>query len=180
MKKLRGQPGVLPLLEASIPVQPTWKNPAWLAMPVAIPIDRAHMLQVVDALKPRLDPLLQRLRNAAEFVCRINDSGEAIRILVEGRRSAGHLGAAEIVTWVRGEGGAIALHSGYVVDLLENRTIILNVGHVLRVRGHGGSDRILWSDETRAGASVFLIFKCSTISGKKFGGHNLIASPREI
>jgi len=34
MNKLNGRLGVLPFVASSIPDQPTWKDPAWLAMPV--------------------------------------------------------------------------------------------------------------------------------------------------
>lgn len=46
--------GVLPLLEANVPINPTKENRAWLAMPVAVPIKKAlsglPLETVVDAL----------------------------------------------------------------------------------------------------------------------------------
>jgi serine/threonine protein kinase len=41
LKRLSGDPGVLPILESSLPGNPTKANPAWLAMPQATPFREA-------------------------------------------------------------------------------------------------------------------------------------------
>ena len=41
MDKLQGRTGVLPLVDSSLPAKPTRESPAWLAMPIAVPIDKA-------------------------------------------------------------------------------------------------------------------------------------------
>ncbi len=39
LSQLAGEPGVLPLLDYSLPERPHFKNPAWLAMPIATQLD---------------------------------------------------------------------------------------------------------------------------------------------
>src|SRR5690349_21560249 len=41
LRSLGAQPGILPLIDSFLPSQPSVQNPAWLAMPVAIPIVEA-------------------------------------------------------------------------------------------------------------------------------------------
>jgi hypothetical protein len=41
VESLRAQPGILPLIDSHIPERPTHQSPAWLAMPVAVPILKA-------------------------------------------------------------------------------------------------------------------------------------------
>lgn len=41
LRRVGNLPGILPLLDASLPESPTRNNPAWLAMPVAVPIRAA-------------------------------------------------------------------------------------------------------------------------------------------
>lgn len=41
LRRLGERPGLLPLIDVSLPEKPTFKNPAWLAMPVATPIRNA-------------------------------------------------------------------------------------------------------------------------------------------
>lgn len=63
--------GLLPLIEAHLPDQPTKKDQPWLAMPIAIPIDKAlearPLADVVDAIATVADTLwrLQRDFNIA-------------------------------------------------------------------------------------------------------------------
>src|SRR5438067_1283835 len=54
LRGLANRPGILPLIDAHLPDAPGPNDPAWLAMPVATPIDRAlkgaHLETVVTAL----------------------------------------------------------------------------------------------------------------------------------
>jgi serine/threonine protein kinase len=41
LRALGKRPGILPVIDASLPESPSQRNPAWLAMPIAIPIAKA-------------------------------------------------------------------------------------------------------------------------------------------
>jgi serine/threonine protein kinase len=61
-------PGVLPLLDAHLPEQPTKADPPWLAMPVAVPISKAldgkSLADVAAAMTAIADTLSQLQRNS--------------------------------------------------------------------------------------------------------------------
>ncbi len=62
LRSLGARPGLLPLIDASLPARPSQGNPAWLAMPVATPIKEAlgdgpRLEQVVEAIAAVADAL---------------------------------------------------------------------------------------------------------------------------
>lgn len=54
LRSKEGLQGILPLLDANLPARPTKADPAWLAMPIAVPIEEAlegqPLEQVVEAV----------------------------------------------------------------------------------------------------------------------------------
>jgi serine/threonine protein kinase len=68
LREHQAVPGVLPLLDAHLPEQPTKADPPWLAMPVAVPISKAlggkSLADVVAAMAAIADTLSQLQRNS--------------------------------------------------------------------------------------------------------------------
>jgi serine/threonine protein kinase len=68
LREHQAVPGVLPLLDAHLPEQPTKADPPWLAMPVAVPISKAldgkSLADVVAAMTAIADTLSRLQRNS--------------------------------------------------------------------------------------------------------------------
>jgi serine/threonine protein kinase len=68
LREHQAVPGVLPLLDAHLPEQPTKADPPWLAMPVAVPISKAlegkSLADVVAAMTAIADTLSQLQRDS--------------------------------------------------------------------------------------------------------------------
>src|SRR5580658_4022675 len=63
-----GLPGVLPIVDANLPEQPSRTNPPWLAMPVAVPLAKAlegePLTAIVDAVAAIADTLARLQRDS--------------------------------------------------------------------------------------------------------------------
>lgn len=78
LQTLTGEPGILPLLDHHLPDAPTGRQPAWLAMPVAIPIQ--------DALgaRPNLEDVVAVGAEIATTLARLADRGISHRDIKPG------------------------------------------------------------------------------------------------
>lgn len=96
LRELTIDDGVLPLVDASVPNRPTSQNPAWLAMPVAVPIARALSGASLEIVVEAVAAVAETLASLAERGIAHRDIKPGNLYYLDGRWLVGDFGLIDV------------------------------------------------------------------------------------